>query len=85
MAVRAGRLFALDGLGTSGACVHDPVCRCVWRQEEGDAGVWKGGRTISLFESVVVRAGLRTGKCPRTFCMCLYWSGGIGSCDTVRV
>lgn len=72
MAVRAGNLFALDGLGTSGTGIYDAVCKCIWGQEKSITGIWKSSGTLLSVECVVIQGGLRAGECAHTFCMCLY-------------
>ena len=46
MAVRAGNLFALDGLGTSGTGIYDAVCKCIWGQEKVSLAY---GKAVGLF------------------------------------
>ena len=79
MAVRAGNLFALDGLGTSGTGIYDAVCKCIWGQEKSITGIWKSSGTLLSVECVVIQSGLRAGECAHTFCMCLYRAGSIGA------
>ena len=69
MAVRAGNLFALDGLGTSGTGIYDAVCKCIWGQEKSITGIWKSSGTLLSVECVVIQGGLRAGECAHTFCM----------------
>ena len=85
MAVRAGNLFALDGLGTSGTGIYDAVCKCIWGQEKSITGIWKSSGTLLSVECVVIQGGLRAGECAHTFCMRLYRAGSIGSGYTVYV
>lgn len=59
MAVRAGNLFALDGLGTSGTGIYDAVCKCIWGQEKSITGIWKSSGTLLSVECVVIQDGLR--------------------------
>ena len=61
MAVRAGNLFALDGLGTSGTGIYDAVCKCIWGQEKSITGIWKSSGTLLSVECVVIQDGLRAG------------------------
>lgn len=56
MAVRAGNLFALDGLGTSGTGIYDAVCKCIWGQEKNITGIWKSSGTLLSVECVVIQA-----------------------------
>ena len=83
MAVRAGNLFALDGLGTSGTGIYDAVCKCIWGQEKSITGIWKSSGTLLSAECVVIQGGLRAGECAHTFCMRLYRAGSIRSGYTV--
>lgn len=69
MAVRAGNLFALDGLGTSGTGIYDAVCKCIWGQEKSITGLWKSSGTLLSVECVVIQGGLRAGECAHTFYM----------------
>ena len=46
MAVRAGNLFALDGLGTSSTGIYDAVCKCIWGQEKVSLAY---GKAVGLF------------------------------------
>ncbi len=85
MAVRAGNLFALDGLGTSGTGIYDAVCKCIWGQEKSITGLWKSSGTLLSVECVVIQGGLRAGECAHTFYMRLYRAGSIGSGYTVYV
>ncbi len=85
MDVRAGNLFALDGLGTSGTGIYDAVCKCIWGQEKSITGIWKSSGTLLSVECVVIQGGLRAGECAHTFCMRLYRAGSIGSGYTVYV
>ena len=85
MAVRAGNLFALDGLGTSGTGIYDAVCKCIWGQEKSITGLWKRSVTFLSVECVVIQCGLRAGECSHTFCMRLYRASSIGSGYTVYV
>ena len=85
MAVRAGNLFALDGLGTSGTGIYDAVCKCIWGQEKSITGIWKSSGTLLSVECVVIQGGLRAGKRAHTFCMRLYRTGSIGSGYTMYV
>ena len=85
MAVRAGNLFALDGLGTSGTGIYDAVCKCIWGQEKSITGIWKSSGTLLSVECVVIQGGLRAGECAHTFYMRLYRVGSIGSGYTVYV
>ena len=55
MAVRAGNLFALDGLGTSGTGIYDAVCKCIWGQEKSITGLWKSSGTLLSVECVVIQ------------------------------
>ena len=55
MAVRAGNLFALDGLGTSGTGIYDAVCKCIWGQEKSITGIWKSSGTLLSVECVVIQ------------------------------
>lgn len=85
MAVRAGNLFALDGLGTSGTGFYDAVCKCIWGQEKSITGIWKSSGTLLSAECAVIQGGLRAGECAHTFCMRLCRAGSIGSGYTVYV
>ena len=85
MAVRAGNLFALDGLGTSGTGIYDAVCKCIWGQEKSITGIWKSSGILLSVECVVIQGGLRAGECSHTFCMRLYRASSIGSGYTVYV
>ena len=83
MAVRAGNLFALDGLGTSGTGIYDAVCKCIWGQEKSDFGIWKGRRPFSPFECIVVCKRLWTGNEYHTFGVCMHRTADVRVYHTV--
>ena len=70
MAVRAGNLFALDGLGTSGTGIYDAVCKCIWGQEKSITGIWKSSGTLLSVECVVIQGGLESALI-HSACACI--------------
>ena len=85
MAVRAGNLFALDGLGTSGTGIYDAVCKCIWGQEKSITGIWKSSGILLSVECVVIQGGLRAGECAHIILHVPVSAGSIGSGYTVYV
>ena len=56
MVVRAGNLFALDGLGTSGTGIYDAVCKCIWGQEKVSLAYGKAAGLFFLLNVLSYRA-----------------------------